>query len=307
MDKYEGLDALATSQYGLITMPQLLQLEFGRSQVREMVAGGRLIAVRQGVYRVCGSTLSWRCRALAAVLAVGRDAVLSHRSAGILWGLLDRQADGGRFEVTRSKFSRLSDVRIHRHELKPPEHTIYLNIPVTTPARTLLDLAESTDAGDLGPICDEALRRRLVTISELEATFALHAGRGRRRLGPMRSVLADRDAGYRPGANHWEQEMDLMWDEMGLPPSVRQFPIRTATRLYIPDRAIVESKIAVDWNGYEYHGLRNRFDYDSERRAELAAAGWYPLDFTSRSSPALICRTVMAVVEERRRLFGMIA
>ena len=307
MDKHEGLDAVATSQYGLITLPQLLQLEFGRRQIRDMVSRGRLITVRQGVYRVCGSTLSWRCRALAALLATGRDAVLSHRSAGILWGLLDRQGDSGRFEVTRSKFARLSDVRIHRHQLNPAEHTIYLNIPVTTPARTLLDLAESTDAADLGAICDEALRRRLVTISDLEATFARHTGSGRRRLGPMRSVLADRDAGYQPGANRWEQEMDRMWDEMGLPTSVRQFPIGTATRLYIPDRAIVDLKIAVDWNGYEYHGLRSRFDYDSERRAELAAAGWYPLDFTSRSSPALICRTVLAVVEERRRLLGTLA
>ena len=220
---------------------------------------------------------------------------------------MERQAEDGPFELTRSARSSLGDVRVHRHRVPANDRTIHLNIPVTTPARTLLDLAESTDSVELGAVCDEALRRRLVTLNDLEATFVQHAGSGRRRLAPMRSVLADRDAAYNPGANRWEHEMDSMWDRMGLPPAVRQFPIRTASRLYIPDRAIVGLKIAVDWNGYEYHGLRSRFDYDSERRAELAAAGWYPLDFTSRSSPALICRTVLAVVEERRRLFGLTA
>lgn len=242
---------------------------------------------------------------MAAVLAAGSDAVLSHRSAAVLWGFLQRQDEHGPLELTRSVRSSLGDVRVHRHLVLANDRTIYLNIPVTTAARTLLDLAESTDSVELGAVCDDALRRRLVTLNDLEATFAQHTGRGRRRLGPMRSVLADRDAGYNPGANGWEQEMDRMWDRMGLPPAVRQFPIRTAARLYIPDRAIVELKVAVEWNGYERHGLRSRFDYDSDRRADLAAAGWYPLDFTSRSSPALICQTVLAVVEERRRLLGL--
>jgi hypothetical protein len=307
MEAYEALDTIAGPQYGLVTLPQLLQLGFRRGHIREMVARRRLVLVRQGIYRLCGSPLSWRARALAAVLAAGPEAALSHRSAGILWGLLDRQGEKAGFEITRPGFARINDVQLHRHRLTTAERTVRLNIPVTSAARTLLDLCESMNDDELGSVCDEALRRRLVTLGELAEVLERHRGRGRRRLGPMRDVLADRDPAYRPGANRWEQEMDRMWERMGLPPAVRQYSIRTRGHLYIPDRAIVELKIAVDWNGYEYHGSRSRFDYDSTRRAELAAAGWYPLDFTAKSSLALICKTVLAVVEERRRLFGLTA
>jgi hypothetical protein len=96
--------------------------------------------------------------------------------------------------------------------------------------------------------------------------------------------------------------MDRVWDELGLPVSERQYRIRIGRRTYRPDRAIVDLKIAVEWTGFDPHGRRGNLDRDSDRRAALAAAGWYPLDFTSRSRPEVICRTVLAVVDERRRL-----
>ena len=305
MERYEALDALAGNQYGLITLTQMLELGFQRRGIRDMLTGGRLILMRPGVYRLCGSRLSWRCRALGAVLAAGGDAVLSHLSAGILWGLVARDASTGTFEITRSRFCRPSGVIVHRHRLQREEGTVHLGIPVTTPARTVLDLAESIEEPILGQLCDDALRRRLLTLRDLTQMYELHAGSGRRYLRTIRSALSDRGAGYGPGANRWEQEMDRMWDRMGLPPAVKQYAIRTEGGLYIPDRAIVEHKVAVDWNGFEYHGLRSRFDRDSKRRSHLAASGWYPLDFTARSEPALVCQTVLAVVEERRRLFGI--
>jgi hypothetical protein len=175
---------------------------------------------------------------------------------------------------------------------------------VTSAERTLFDLAATTPAPELGRLCDEALRRRIVTLGRLHALVKVHGGGGRRRLEPIHAVLADRIAGYDPGANDWERRMDRMWDRLGLPAAERQYRVRVGRRTYRPDRAIVDLKIAVDWTGFDPHGLRGNVDRDSDRRAALAAAGWYPLDFTSRSRPEVICRAVLAVVAERRTLFG---
>jgi very-short-patch-repair endonuclease len=237
---------------------------------------------------------------MAAVLAAGDGAVLSHRSAGVLWGLLDRQRESGPIEVIVPGGCDIQGVLGHRNGLQVSEATRLYDIPVTTAERTLLDLAQTIPATELGRLCDDALRRRIATLGRLHALAKAHAGGGRRRLEPIQQVLADRIVGYDPGANEWELRMDRMWDGLHLPEAQRQYRIRVGRRTYRVDRAIVELQIAVEWNGYDPHGYRSNVDDDADRRAELAAAGWYCMAFTSKSSPRLICRSVLAVVEERR-------
>jgi very-short-patch-repair endonuclease len=163
-----------------------------------------------------------------------------------------------------------------------------------------LDLAESVrDPRQLGRLCDEALRHRLVTVAKLHAAAEEHRERGPHRLSPMRAVLGERAPGYDPGANDWEQRMDRLWDRLGLPAAERQYRVRLGRRSYRLDRAIVELKIAIEWNGLDPHAYRTQLHQDSQRRAELAAAGWRVLDFTSRSRPETICRAVEAAVAER--------
>jgi hypothetical protein len=168
----------------------------------------------------------------------------------------------------------------------------------------LVDLSRFYTAPELGSICDEALRRRNTTLRRLRSIVEQNRMSGRRRLQSIEQVLADRIPGYDPGANDWEQRMDRMWDKWGLPPATRQHRLRLGGHTYVLDRAIVDLKIAIEWNGFETHGSRTGFDRDSDRRARLSAAGWFPLDFTSRTSPELICETVHAVVAERSLLTG---
>jgi very-short-patch-repair endonuclease len=68
------------------------------------------------------------------------------------------------------------------------------------------------------------------------------------------------------------------------------------------DRAIPELRIGVEWNGRQTHGSRSGFDYDSDRRADLIAAGWLIVDFTANSSAARIARTIRKACEDRRKL-----
>lgn len=299
------LDNIARGQYGLVDVSQLRQLGLDRKAVHRLVRSGRLIPVRERVYRLCGVAPSWHSTALAAVLAGGPQAVLSHHSAGVLWGLIDRAAWSGPLELTGPRQLRLAGVAAHRHVLMPGEATRHRLIRVTTVERTLFDLASTESAQTVGRLIDDALRRGLTTPRRIVRAVEGRPTTARRRLRTMKEALAERGITYDPGANDWEQAMDRMWDRLGLPPAVRQYRIDVGGgRWYRPDRAIVDARIAVDWNGFHHHGTRSGFDYDSDRRARLAAAGWYPLDFTSRNAPELICRTVEAVYAERCQQMG---
>ena len=294
------LDRLAGSQYGIVSHGQLRGLGMGPWAVEWLLAAGRAVVVRRRVYRLCGVAPSWRGTVLAAVLAAGDGAVLSHRSAAALWGLVDRRLESGRLEITCPRQIRMAGVQAHRHRLDPDERTVRGAIPVSTVERTLFDLAESCDRVEIGRHIDEAVRRGLTTVDRLRRLTAHHGRCGRRRSRTFWAAMADRGAGFDPGANDWELRMDRMWERMGLPPARRQYRIRVGGgRSYRPDRAIVEARIAIDWNGFESHGSRTGFDADSDRRNLLAAAGWFPLDFTSRSDPELIGQTVRAVYAQR--------
>jgi hypothetical protein len=276
---------------------------FDANACKYLVRSGRLIRVRRGVYRLCGCRPTWRSAALAAVLAAGRGAVLSHASAAALWDLMEEQDLGGRLDLTApgDRQLRLGGVTAHRRILLPTDVTWRFQVPVTSIERTLLDLADTEPAALVGRLLDEALRRRQTTMRRLVRSTQALDGHGRRNLAAARQLLADRGCDYQPGANDWEQEMDRMWDRLGLPAAERQYTITVAGgRRFRPDRAIVEERIAVDWNGYGTHGLRSHFESDIERRNLLIAAGWTPLEFHSNQTAAHIARIVLRVYENGR-------
>lgn len=302
---------MGSRQYGIVTASQLHGLGLTPRQLDGWVLAGRLTPVRRGLYRLAGSPASWHGSVLAAVLAAGDPAVASHNTAAELWRLSDRRSahdpmSPGCLHLTASRRVRLEGVVGHVQTLTDLERAVLERVPVTSVARTLLDMAGMTDAAELGEMTDQALRRGILNLDQLRRLVDAHSGHGRRRLGPIREVLGERVAGYDPGANAWEARMDQMWDRVGLPPAVRQYRLVAGGRTYRPDRAIVELKIAVDWNGYQPHGAVEAFHRDSNRRADMAAIGWFPLDFTARSSPERICRTVMAVVAQRRAVLDML-
>lgn len=307
---YPQLDRLARRQHGVVSLDQCRAHGMTWDQVKWRIRTGAMVPVRPQVYRWCGAVPSWRMMATAAVLVAGGDAALSHRSAAVLWGLLpasppDRGFDSShtlRLDITAPRSVRLSGVAGHRKALARHERTIRYGIAVTTAERTLVDLAGSCDADELGRLIDEALRRRLTTLTKLEVALRAHAGGGRRRTRPLRDALAERGARYTPGDNPGELAMDRLWDSLDLPPAVRQYRVRVGNRTYVLDRAIVELKIGIEWNGRDQHGLWSRFHQDSDRRNDLVAHGWLILDFTMKTDPRRIERTVRAAVEQRRLL-----
>jgi hypothetical protein len=301
------LDRVASSQLGLATSHQLDCIGFGRGGREVARVGLRLHSVRQGVYRLPGAVPTWESAVLAAVLAAGPKAVASHLTAAQLWSLFDGRRPAGvhdAIHIMAPGQHRLTGVRLHRQRLDDTERTRHRSVPVTTPARTLLDLAAMLDAYQLGRCTDEALRRRLVSLDDLRRVFDRHSGSGRRRVQPFRAVLADRVPGFDPGANDWEQQMDRLWDLLGLPPAVRQHAVRVGGHRYRVDRAIPELKLAVEWVGKEFHSLEGRFVRDRLRISDLVQAGWDVIEVTPHWTPKRLRATVMAKVAARRLMLS---
>jgi very-short-patch-repair endonuclease len=171
---------IAGRQHGVLSTAQLEAVGIQRPSISKRVAAGRLHRVFRGVYAVGHAGLSNEGRWMAAVLACGEGAVLSHRSAAELWGML--QVDGGPIHVItrRSAGRRHLGLCAHRSpSLTVHETTRYRAIAVTTPARTLADLSRVVSDGLVRKATRQAEYLRLPlgeietdgTRSDLERSF----------------------------------------------------------------------------------------------------------------------------------------
>ncbi len=152
--------ALARGQYFVVSRGQLLALGMHPQAVKHRVSTGRLHGVHRGVYAVGRRDLSRNGELMAAVLACGQGAVLSHRSAAELWGL----GAGGSVEVTvpPGRSPKRPGIRVHRRELDRAHVIPWYEIPVTTPVRTLVDMASHLPRDHLERAVNEADRLDLI-------------------------------------------------------------------------------------------------------------------------------------------------
>ena len=157
---------LADRQHGVVSRPQLLELGLGRGAILHRLELRRLRPVHRGVYAVGRGGLSSSGFWMAAVLACGPGASLSHRSGAALWTI--RRRGSGWIEVTAPrKLGGREGIRSYRASLPPDEVTRVHGIPVTTAARTLLDLAAVVDRHDLRRALEQAEALRLGDITSL--------------------------------------------------------------------------------------------------------------------------------------------
>jgi hypothetical protein len=131
--------ALASRQYGVVSRGQLLEIGLTPKMIRRRLEAGRLHVLHRGVYAVGHTRIPQEGRWLAAVLACGEGAVLSHRSAAALWGI---RPYSGAIEVTARHAHRRGRLLVARRSpLDPSERTEHRAVPCTTPERTLIDFA----------------------------------------------------------------------------------------------------------------------------------------------------------------------
>jgi predicted transcriptional regulator of viral defense system len=156
----EVISGLAARQHGVVARRQLLALGIGPKAIDHRVDRSRLHVLHRGVYAAGHTVLTQQARWMAAVLAAGPGAVLSHRSAAALWRI--RHTASARIEITAPrKLHPRKNLLPHCAVLPADETTVNDGIPVTTPARTLLDLADVIPPNQLDRALNEAEIRRL--------------------------------------------------------------------------------------------------------------------------------------------------
>jgi predicted transcriptional regulator of viral defense system len=189
-----GIAELAGRQHGVVARRQLLGLGLGRGAIDRRIEAKRLHPVHRGVYAVGHRELSRLGWWMAAVLACGPDAVLSHRSAAALWGIREGSPTRADVSAPRELASR-PGIRVRRAFVFADEGTIEAGIPVTTVPRTLLDLAAVLQPHELDRALEQAEALRLSDPIPLAALVERH--RGRRGTARLRRAL-ERDRCARP-------------------------------------------------------------------------------------------------------------
>ena len=202
---YPAVQELARQQYGLVSSRQLDLLGLDRNCRQVLLRNAWVTRVRRGVYRLPGATGSWRASAMAAVLAAGDGAALSHFSAAALWDLVDSAQLEGQLDVTCRRQVRRPGLVAHRVPLRKGDVTTRLNIPVTRIERTLIDIAPGQPTKYVGQLIDDAVRRKLTTTARLFDAVERHRRRGAAQLSTIREALALRGRGYDPGDTPWER------------------------------------------------------------------------------------------------------
>jgi very-short-patch-repair endonuclease len=258
---------LARKQHGVVARTQLVALGMHTGAIKRRVRAGRLRPLYRGIYLV-GPIIQPLARQMAAVLACGQGAVLSHRSAAGLWNLLPYPANSGPVHVTVSAADRRHPgIRTHRVSALPrDEITTRRGIPVTTPARTILDLAAEVTAAELEQAVAKAYRDHRTNRRRLTHLLARYPRRPGTR--PLRKALG---RATRPALTRSRPERRLLKliRKAGLPEPELNFK----TERYELDLYWPEYRLAVEVDTLWTHGSESSFDADRRRDAELAADG----------------------------------
>jgi predicted transcriptional regulator of viral defense system len=263
----QRLAKLASAQHGVVARRDLLALGFDRGAIERRITAGRLHPLYRGVYAVGHANLSRNARFLAAVFAAGRSAVLSHRSAAILWGI--HRSDAARIDVTVPRtcgFRSTRAIAVHRPRLPPPV-TTHAGIRVTTPGRTLQDLAIAVPRRTLEKAAEMAEALRLDVTLDLD-----HPGAAR-----LARVL-DRHDLHSTTRSPLEDDFLALCDRHGIPRPL----VNTHVEGFEVDFVWPDERLIVETDSRTYHGTAEAFERDRARDARLTAAGWRVVRFTRR-------------------------
>jgi len=253
----------------VLSLDELRTCGLSPDQVTHRLKKGWLHRVYPAVYAVGHPSLSMQGRLLAAVKSIGRGAVLSHFSAAALWGFVEWDDRHPEVTVPRTRAECRSGIRVHRTSvLDPCDVTRREGIPVTSAARTLVDLAAVVNYRLLRRAVRQAQSLRLVNVPQLVSTL--------RRLGARRDARnLNRILATGPAPTRTELEdmvFDLILDSGLTRPDVNK-PLLLAGRRLIPDFRWPEQQVVVEADGGAWHDNQIAREDDAERQALLEEHG----------------------------------
>jgi hypothetical protein len=261
---------LAARQHGITTRLQLVAIGLSARAVDRRIAAGRVHPIHRGVYAVGHVRLTREGRWMAAVLAGGGDAVLSHQAAGAVQGFV---AYSGRAHVTVPKARRHVQGIIWHSALLPVDEVERLDgIPITTPARTLLNLAATLDRHRLERAIDRAEAMRLASPTSVPALVERH--RGRRGVATLRAIIDEGRIGLAVTRSEFEDRFLAFIDEEGLPRPQTNVWLQIVGRWIEVDCVWREARLVVELDGRAFHDTAAAFEADRARDRAMIAAGW---------------------------------
>ncbi|HEV7769673.1 MAG TPA: type IV toxin-antitoxin system AbiEi family antitoxin domain-containing protein [Solirubrobacterales bacterium] len=256
---------LATAQHGVVSARQLREIGYSRDVVADATKAGRLHRLHRGVYAVGHLDLDWHSHCLAAVLAC-TPAVASHTSAGWLWGLLRYQP--GVVDVTAAtRRHPKRTIRLHHARLGDEDRDEREGIPITSLARTQLDLAATLAPARLSRVIERAEELGifdLIAIEELLGRVTHHPGTGKLRLAL--AIYRPDPAFTRSGL---ERRFLALVKRSGLPVPAMNY----VTEGFELDAYWEEERFVAELDAYETHGSNAAFERDRLRHEDLKLAG----------------------------------
>lgn len=257
---------IAARQHGNITTRQLLDCGLDDKAIAWRVRKGRLYRVYRGVYSVGHLPLNPQAWAGAAVLACGPGAALSHGSGMVLWGYW-RQWERP-FEVTIVGDRRPKAIRVHRSTtLHWRDVTKQLGIRVTTPGRTLIDMAPRLSDKSLKRVVNKALNSLWLTEDQLAESLARH---------PCARIAKLIGRAGTPPRSGWEDEFPAWCARYGLPEPVMGQPLHG----YIVDALFPAERVIVELDSKQFHMGTIPFEGDRDRDADMLAHGFVTVRIT---------------------------
>ncbi len=312
------LHRLAEEQHGIVARRQALAAGLRESEIAYQIRANRWEEVLRGVYRIAGAPRTAAMATMAATLRVDGSAATELTAAGLL-RLELRRAASIEVAVARSASGRRATVAIDTEERAHWNVTIHRpqqldaidlmtvdGIPCTTAARTLIDVAYSQHAEALEHAFEIARRLRLVSTRYLERRAGALCGRGKRGARAIYGLLAAHDVDHAPAESRLEVRFARLLRQTCIKLPDRQFPVllpngRRPVRLDFADAAL---KVAVECEGYEFHGTRARWKHDRRRIALLEGMGWRIVTVTWDDvtlMPELTLQRVADALADRRR------
>lgn len=271
----------AGERLGLVTAVELSELGISPRQREGLVRGGVLRRVGPGVHALVGAPSSARQRLLAATLVAGPGAVASHLAAAWIWGFDGVVPDRAEVSVPRSRNPRSVDGAVHRvSDLLAVDVTEAGPLPITTPARTLLDIASVVPPDQLEEAFDGARRRGQIYLPFLEWRLEELRRQGRAGVRALDVLLARERTSAQ--AESWLESafLRLIRDAFLPPPRVQVVKTPGKGRRVRLDAFYDDQRLVAEVNGHGSHSTRRQRQADAERRARLLAMGLRVVDFT---------------------------
>lgn len=294
--KLNDLQCLAQDQRGLFSAAQAAQLGVGYHWLTRATARGYLRRPRRGVYAVAGRPPSRWEPMIAAALAAGPEAVISHSSAASAHRLACAAPVPSLLELTVPVTcrNRLAGVVVHRSRALPAEDvTTKYGVLITTPARTLMDLAGRLDLDLLARTLDEGMLARVWRASDVLSSLdrAPVNVPGRQLLTSLLNLRLERPSADSILEQRVFPALEPLW------PFEAHYPLTIGTMTYLIDAAWPEQRVGAEIVG-RAHRVVSRSAFDRERRKlnALAAAGWRVAHLTAAMSTDEILQAVRALL-----------